>query len=317
MKIRDHISLRDICWFQTGGVADYFMTATEIPDFIAAIEYCRDHNLDYQVVGNGSRVLVSDAGFPGLVIQNRTHTIVYLHERSQIIVDSGTPLAQLAASTISQGYSGLEFLVGAWGTVGGAIHMNETFQGNCIGNYVRSATLLSRTDAKPMMQTVERDWFKFQSGESRLSRSRTHVNHPIILSVTFQLAKMNQASCMNRVNRFLPLRKKEPNGEGRVLKVFNSLVKKGEKSVGSGGEPLYEYDATQLRSWRLNAINAYGSDPNFIINQGVGISRDAASLIYTMQNAFSQHTEKPKIQIEFMGLWEVPSESQDASLHTH
>src|SRR3972149_10193037 len=140
--VREHIVMRDKTSFKVGGVADYYYEAKTIKDLIKIVKTALLHKIPYFILGNGSDVLFSDYGFPGLVIKNSTSNIAVMKEKSQLIVDSGVMISRLIMTAVANELSGLEFLYGVPGTVGGAVYGNAGAYGWAIGAVVQNFTWL-------------------------------------------------------------------------------------------------------------------------------------------------------------------------------
>ncbi|HEY1074671.1 MAG TPA: FAD-binding protein [Patescibacteria group bacterium] len=319
MKLRDHVPLREVDWFHTGGVAEYYVECQTLAEVIEATKQAAELGVEYRVIGEASNLLMSDGGYPGLIIQNRASSIVFLHDRSQIIVDSGTLISTLVSQTISQGYSGLEFLAGVPGTIGGAVYGNATAFGRSISEHVRAATLLapsSKTDADPVRR-VDRDWFAFGYRTSKLKQlreSHSTTNGPVILSVTLQLSKMSYSSCLQRMHYYQKMRASYPIAQPKMLYIFDSLCLTGEevsqRTMGGRRDvPCHLIERNNLRQCKVNEIISYPKNPNFIINTGVGTSRDAAVLIEYIEQALGPTVHPLVSHIERVGLWDTPASS--------
>lgn len=108
--------------FRIGGPAKYFSTVGG-NQMALLLEKAKELDIPCVVIGNGSNLLVSDSGFPGLVIKIAEAPIRMLNDQT-IEVSAGTPLARLAVAAAEAGLTGLEFAHGIPGTVGGAVMMN-------------------------------------------------------------------------------------------------------------------------------------------------------------------------------------------------
>lgn len=312
IKIHDHFPLRDISIFKTGGVTEYYVNAETLADIFEAVTSAINLGATYRVVGATTGLLMSDAGFPGMVIQNKSHSVLFLHDRSQVIVDAGTPVNQLLAQTISLGYSGLEFLTGAKGSIGGAVYRNLSQSGVAIGAYVRAATLLFPPKDENLtnyVRKVDSQWFEFGPTSSRLKKLRlAHPNFtsPIILSITLQLSKMNHASCMQKLKHYAHQQSFLQVPSGDVLQVFDSLRLNENRSTSESksDKNLFYIEKSMVRQWHKNAIAAYSANPNYICNTNLGLSRDAGELIDTIQNQIEINDLHPQPIVERFGMWD-------------
>ena len=64
--------LKNYSSLKIGGPADLFFKAQNINDLILAVESAKKNNTDYFILGGGTNILFSDAGFRGLIIKNET-----------------------------------------------------------------------------------------------------------------------------------------------------------------------------------------------------------------------------------------------------
>ena len=69
MDLQEHVSLSLHTTLRLGGPARYFCEATSVPDLREALTFAREQGLPVYILGEGSNVLFSDEGFPGLVIK--------------------------------------------------------------------------------------------------------------------------------------------------------------------------------------------------------------------------------------------------------
>ena len=82
------------------------------------------------VMGAGSNLLVRDGGVAGVVVKMNAHLTSIHHEGTQIIAKTGATDADVARYAQKAGISGLEFLIGIPGTIGGGLRMNAGAYGS-------------------------------------------------------------------------------------------------------------------------------------------------------------------------------------------
>ncbi len=118
--------------FQTGGNADLFLMPKNIQALQQTIAYLQKQNIFYEIVGNGSNLLVGDGGIRGAVIQ------LYRNMQDIVVCDDiltiqcGALLSMIAAKAADAGLTGMEFASGIPGTFGGAVVMNAgAYGGEC------------------------------------------------------------------------------------------------------------------------------------------------------------------------------------------
>ena len=123
--------------FRVGGPADFFVTPKTKEDVRDVIRVCKEVGLPYYIIGNGSNLLVSDAGYRGVIVQ------IY-KEMNEVKVEGDLVKAQAGAllSGIAE-LSGFEFASGIPGTIGGACVMNAGAYGGEMKDVLESVTVLT------------------------------------------------------------------------------------------------------------------------------------------------------------------------------
>src|SRR5205085_4707103 len=128
--IRLDESLAKRTTLRVGGPADVFVEPASENDLAEVIKFCAEGKLAFFVLGRGSNVLVKDGGFRGIVIclaQPHFSKIDIIGER--LHCGAGAKLKAVAVEAKRNNLSGLEFLEGIPGTVGGALRMNAGAMG--------------------------------------------------------------------------------------------------------------------------------------------------------------------------------------------
>ncbi len=121
--------------FRIGGPARVFAEAFSNDAFCRAVEVARATGLPWIVTGGGTNLIVSDAGFPGIVLRSRDAGI-HLSPGGLVYASSGADLQALVDFTIAAGLRGLETLTGIPGTVGGAVYGNAGAYGHSISERI-------------------------------------------------------------------------------------------------------------------------------------------------------------------------------------
>jgi UDP-N-acetylmuramate dehydrogenase len=117
MHLKEKQPLAPFTTFDIGGPARWFVEAESEGDIVEAAQWAREHGVELFVLGGGSNLLVSDAGFNGLVI----HVCLKGIERQDELFrcGAGEDWDGLVSLAVKQGYAGIECLAGIPGTVGG------------------------------------------------------------------------------------------------------------------------------------------------------------------------------------------------------
>ncbi len=157
MEIQENIGLAPLTTLRVGGSARYFACARSVEDVEAAVSFAKDKNLCLFVLGGGSNVLVSDNGWPGLVLQIGISGIDHTHERETIrlIVGAGEDWDPFVAFCVTRHLAGVECLSGIPGSVGATPVQNVGAYGQEVSQTIVSILVfdLSNKEVREMDAT--------------------------------------------------------------------------------------------------------------------------------------------------------------------
>ena len=129
--------------FRIGGPADFFLLPSTVDEVRGILEICREEELPYFILGNGSNLLVSDKGYRGVVIQLYRNFSNISVEGNEICASSGALLSQIAAAARNASLTGFEFAGGIPGTLGGAVFMNAGAYGGELKDVLKEAVVMT------------------------------------------------------------------------------------------------------------------------------------------------------------------------------
>jgi UDP-N-acetylmuramate dehydrogenase len=141
--VREQVPLSPLTTYKVGGPARYYADVGSSQDLDAVATALRGTEIPILVLGRGSNVVVSDTGFPGLVIR-----LYGEFNESRIdpsgVVDAGAAvsLPALARFAVRHDRGGLEFFVGVPGSVGGAVRMNAGCHGSEVVDWLVTADVI-------------------------------------------------------------------------------------------------------------------------------------------------------------------------------
>ncbi len=118
MLFQEHIPLAPHTTFGIGGPARWFAQAHTEDDILEGVAFAKERSLPLFVLGGGSNLLVSDAGFPGLVLHIDLKGIS-LGNDGLLSAAAGEDWDQLVSQAVAANYGGIECLAGIPGSVGG------------------------------------------------------------------------------------------------------------------------------------------------------------------------------------------------------
>ncbi len=137
------VELAPLTTYKLGGVAAWFADVEDEDTLRAILRSAGD--VEFLVLGRGSNLVVSDHGFPGLVIRLVGAFLqAALNEDGSLAAGAGMPLPRLARFAAAHDRGGLEFFVGIPGSVGGAVRMNAGGHGSDTATWLLDATILNR-----------------------------------------------------------------------------------------------------------------------------------------------------------------------------
>jgi UDP-N-acetylmuramate dehydrogenase len=121
--------------FAIGGPADIYAETADVTAFLRALEVSRSSGLASMVMGGGTNLIVSDAGYRGVMLRFVARSISAAGEC--VTADAGAELQDLVDFTTARGLAGLETLAGIPGSVGAAVYGNAGAYGHSISERVR------------------------------------------------------------------------------------------------------------------------------------------------------------------------------------
>ena len=129
--------------FRIGGPADFFLVPENADEIRRIIAVCKEKNVPYFILGNGSNLLVSDKGYQGVVVQLYRNFGQIRVEDSRIHAQAGALLSGIAAAAREASLTGFEFAGGIPGTLGGAVVMNAGAYGGEMKDVLKEVTVLT------------------------------------------------------------------------------------------------------------------------------------------------------------------------------
>ena len=129
--------------FRVGGPADFFVTPKAKEEVRDVVRICKEAGMAYYIIGNGSNLLVSDAGYRGVIVQIYKEMNEVKVEGDLVKAQAGALLSGIAAKALGAELSGFEFASGIPGTIGGACVMNAGAYGGEMKDVLESVTVLT------------------------------------------------------------------------------------------------------------------------------------------------------------------------------
>ncbi|MDD5505848.1 MAG: UDP-N-acetylmuramate dehydrogenase, partial [Candidatus Omnitrophica bacterium] len=198
-KIRAKVNLAPLTSFKVGGPAEFFLEPSNIRELREALVFAKRAGMPVFILGAGSNILVSDSGLRGLVIKLGGEFFKQVRSRGSCIeAGAGLYLSRLMLYAKNKGLSGLEFLAGLPGTLGGALAGNAGAWGSSIGDRVEEVRVL---DYSGKIKLLGLRQIKF-------SYRKSNLNKYIILSARFKLRRADKQAIDSRMRGFILRRRK-------------------------------------------------------------------------------------------------------------
>lgn len=276
--------------FRIGGPAEYFVRVNSRAELIEAVQWARARSLDIFVLGNGSNVLVSDAGIRGLVIENHAGEIFERETRKRLVVtaDSGASLPGLANRLARQGWRGLEWAIGVPATIGAAVVTNAGAHGGAMSDCVRRAEIL---EARNEIRWWTRDELQY---DYRTSSLKQHPRQFVVLRAELELARDEAANCVARMNQYTEHRRRTQPTEPSVGSMFKN-------PPGDYAGRLIE--AAGLKGARVGNVQVSNVHANFFVNLGGATGRQVMELVERVRaRVREQFKTELELEIEIVGM---------------
>jgi|SRR3989339_1215084 len=140
MNIEKNVLLRDYVSFKIGGPAEYFAKVNNSSELTEVLKWAKENNQPIIILGGGTNMLVSDKGLKGLVVKLNLNKLEFIGNK--VAVGCGVPLALFLNEALAKNLTGLEFVAGVPGTVGGAIRGNAGTYGLAMGDVLKKIKYL-------------------------------------------------------------------------------------------------------------------------------------------------------------------------------
>jgi len=250
-------------YFGIGGPAKLYAEPSSEAELRALLEFFAGKREAIYILGGGTNLLVRDAGIDGLVISmKRVRTECEAgRDGARVRVGCGGTLAALVRKTAAAGLAGLEGLVGIPGTVGGAVFMNAGGRHGCIGDRVRSVTLMDR-DGKLA---------EVPAGELEFGYRSSGIGERIILAAELEL---DRASPQELAREMESVRRSKLESQPMSEKSAGCVFKNPDDA--SAGALI---DQLGLKGKRVGGAVVSEKHANFIVNTGGATAADVLELI--------------------------------------
>jgi len=260
-NVRKDVPLAPFTSIRIGGKAEFFCEPVGLDELLAIYRYALNEKVPVNILGNGSNVLIPDAGIHGLVIHMGKGLDWQQRKGDRVFAGAGLELAYLIQRTHKWGLGGCGRLVGIPGTVGGAIQMNAGTQAGAIADIIHAVRIV---DSRGEIKILNQKDLKFSYRSSNL-------HGLLILEGIFDLEPAAR-EMLFKESRDMLIKRKET--QPLTLKNAGCIFK--NPAGKSAGELI---DRAGMKGLRVGGVKISEKHGNFIVNDEQGSEKDVKELI--------------------------------------
>ena len=283
MEVKNDFEIKNLTTFKIGGKVKTLYIPEKVEELTELLR-----TLDnYIVLGSCSDILFSSNGYSGNVIIT-TGLKNFEIRGTRVYAECGVKDPLISQKVSEASLSGLEFLIGLPGTIGGAVYMNAGAHGQCVADVFVSACLFDKETKEVVFKQKSEMDFSYR-------HSILHEGRYVLLSAEFELAKQPVENIKELMERNLTFRKTiqpslaNPNA--------GSVFKNPEND--SAGRLL---DKAGVKSFDFPTVKIWDKHANFIINKGNATSEDVLDLMVKMYQAVkNMYTIELTPEVIFIG----------------
>lgn len=286
-KVKYNEKMSKYTTMRVGGPCDCIVFPDEISKIKEVIDFCKNENITFFVIGNGSDLLVKDEGIHGVVIKLGHRFGKIELDGEYILAYAGATMPTLSQLAKKNSLKGLEFACGIPGTIGGGVKMNAGAYGSQISDILYEVTYM---DEKEEIKTIKNKDCSFGYRKSIFTINPNYV----ILSAKFKLERGNIDEIENKMKENSLARKAKQPLE---YPNFGSVFKRPEgyfvgKLVDDAG----------LRGYKIGGAQVSTKHTGFIVNVDNATCKDVLDLIgYVQTTVYNKFNVKLTPEVIIIG----------------
>lgn len=267
-RVRRDVSSAELTTYRCGGPLAVFVRAEYEDDLAVVAEVLRPVDVPVLVVGRGSNLLVSDAGFSGVAITlaGELEQLDIDRGSASVRAGGGVPLPVLARRAAAVGVGGLEFFVGIPGSVGGAVRMNAGGHGADTDAVIVTARVVDLGDGAA--REMSRAELGLGYRQSALSP------RAVVVGAVFAGRRDEPAACTARVDEIVRWRREHQPGGQNAGSVFTN-------PPGDAAGRLIE--AAGCKGARIGGAVVSEKHANFFVADPGASAADVYALMHLVQ----------------------------------
>jgi UDP-N-acetylenolpyruvoylglucosamine reductase len=270
---------------RVGGPADLYLEPACDADLAAILKFCGEQKMSFFVLGRGSNLLVRDRGFRGAAISLAHHVFSGIEfEGQRLRCGAGAKLKTVSVEAKRHDLTGLEFLEGIPGTIGGGLRMNAGAMGSAIFDFVESVRLID-----------------FRGNMFERTRKELDVRYRHCASLQSQIALGAVLHGQPAPRELIESRMKEfsqKRWSSQPAAPSAGCIFKNPASIPAGKL----MDELGLKGARVGGAFVSAEHGNFIVNDGTATAHDVLELIENIrQHARKERGIELETEVEIIG----------------
>jgi UDP-N-acetylmuramate dehydrogenase len=277
--------------YRIGGPASALVEPRSVDDVAATLAVAAESGVRWLVLGLGSNVLISDAGFDGVVLRiGKGLDEVREATPTSWVVGAGLPTPLLARRSAAAGLGGVQRLIGVPGTVGGGAFMNAGAHGQDFSQLVRA---VETVQSDGTLQTVRGSAIPWRYRSSGL-------DNVVIVGATLEFAPADPRELLHDIRRHLHWRKA---GTPFDQPCCGSVFRNPPQAVGAERRTAGQLiDAAGLKGFAVGGAQVSSMHANYIVNVGEATASDVKAVIDAVrERVLKQFGVELELEVKVIG----------------
>lgn len=259
-------------YFRVGGPADILVTPVNEEQVVNTLKLCREYNVPYFILGNGSNILVKDGGVSGVVIKfNKLNKITA--KGNCVTAQSGALLKDVSKIALENKLKGFEFACGIPGSIGGAIFMNAGAYDGEMAHVIKSAKVIDENCNVKILTKEELEL----GYRSSIVMKKGYV----VIEATVELESGEYASIKDKIQ---DLTNKRESKQPLEYPSAGSTFKRPEGYFA--GKLIQD---SGLKGFSIGGAAVSEKHSGFVINKGGATAKDVLDVIAHVQKTVKEN----------------------------
>lgn len=266
--------LAPLTTMKIGGACDRLVTVTDEESLLSAVNCCRSSGIPFFILGRGSNLLVSSAGYRGCVVYLAQGEAPLSVCGNTITAWAGASLQRICLAARDSALAGLEFAYGIPGSAGGALYMNAGAYGGEMKDVVRSCRCINENG----------EICEMSAGDMELSyrSSIFSKKNLVITSVTLELTHGDKDEISAKMEELMQRRReKQPLNYPSCGSTF-------KRPAGYFAAALIE--ECGLKGCTVGGAQVSEKHSGFVINRSSATFEDVMSLVSSIKRTVKEKT---------------------------